>query len=316
MSEYFLKFISVFLHLTVVFFFSPLLLGVIAKTKAFFAGRRGPVVLQPYYDIFKLFRKGSVYSTTTTWIFRAAPVVSLSAAVVSSFFIPLGGLKAPVQFLGDVILFASLFAMARFFMILAAWDTGSSFEGMGASREAAFSCLVEMVLFLDFVILALISKSLSLSGMLAGNGIFLKQSLGPALVLVIISYFLILLTENARMPVDDPATHLELTMIHEAMILDHSGVDLAYMIYSGAVKLFVLGGFLISLVLPLQSFDVFGATAIFLFGLIMLAVVIGIVESIMARIRLNRVAYLLIAAFVLAVFGLILTLTIDGKIMG
>ena len=142
--------------------FSPFLLGVIGKTKACFTGRTGPPVLQLYYDISKLIQKGSVYSLTTTWIFRAAPLISLSAVLVSSFLIPFGSLKAPVQFSGDVLLFAYLFALARFFTVLAALDTGSSFEGMGANREVVFSCLSEVVLFLNLAILTVLSKSFSL----------------------------------------------------------------------------------------------------------------------------------------------------------
>src|SRR3989304_4686381 len=232
---------QILLHIGIVIILSPLLLGIIGKTKAFFAGRWGAPLLQPYYDIGKLLRKGNVYSTTTTWIFQAAPIVSLAAVLVSSILIPMGGLKAPFSFWGDIILFAGLYALARFFIIIAALDTGSSFEGMGASREAAFSCLAEIVLFLDFIILALLSKKLILSEMIMRN-ILSWELFGPVLLLVVASYFLVLLTENARIPIDDPATHLELTMIHEVMVLDHSGWDLAYILYGAAIKLFVLGG--------------------------------------------------------------------------
>src|SRR3989338_3163245 len=158
--------IRILAHIGVVMILAPLLPGLAAKTKAFLTGRWGPSLLQPYYDIGKLFRKGNVYSTTTTWIFQAAPVVCMAAALASSLLMPLGGLKAPLQFWGDIILFAYLYGLARFFMILAAFDTGSSFEGMGASREAVFSCLAEIVLFLDFIILVLLSKKFVLSDMI------------------------------------------------------------------------------------------------------------------------------------------------------
>ena len=312
MEQGLLTIISPLRHLTIILVCSPALWGVIGKTKAFFTGRQGPPLFQPYYDIAKLLRKGCVYSTTTTWIFRAAPMITLAAVLVSGLLMPLGGGKAPLPFWGDVILFAYLFGLARFFIILAALDTGSSFEGMGASREAVFSCLSEVALFLNFTVLALISKSLSLSGMLAGDISLPWHVMGPALTLVVISFFLILLCENSRIPVDDPATHLELTMIHEVMVLDHSGVDFAYILYGGAVKLFVLGSFLISILIPFKTQNIFLDAGIYFSGMTGLAVAIGVIESVMARLRLNRVSILLISAVILAVFALIITLVRGG----
>lgn len=300
--------IQILLHISVVMIFSPLLLGIIGKTKAFFAGRWGPPLLQPYYDIGKLFRKGNVYSTTTTWIFQAAPIISLATVLASAILIPMGSLKAPLQFWGDIILFAYLYGLARFFVILAALDTGSSFEGMGASREAAFSCLAEIVLFLDFIILALLSKSLVLSKMIEGNILSSWSLFGPVLLLVGASYFLVLLVENARIPIDDPATHLELTMIHEVMVLDHSGWDLAYILYGSAMKLFVLGALFVNILIPFHNLSPVMQTMIFAGGMIVLAVGLGIVESCMARSRLNRIPQLLIGAFVLALVGLLIIL--------
>lgn len=299
---------QILLHISLVMILSPLLLGIIVKTKAFFAGRRGAPLLQPYYDIGKLFRKGNVYSATTTWIFQAAPIVSLATAVLSSLFLPMGSLKAPFQFWGDIILFAYLYGLAKFFMVIAALDTGSSFEGMGASREAAFSCISEAVLFLDFIILALLAKKFVLSEIIGVNALASWQLFSPALLLAGASYFLVLLTENFRIPVDDPATHLELTMIHEVMALDHSGWDLAYILYASAVKLFVLGGLLVNIVTPARSLAPVPRTAVFFGGMIVLALVIGAVESSMARLRLNRVPQMLIGAFVLALVGLLVVL--------
>ena len=299
---------QILLHFGVVVIASPLLLGIIGKTKALFAGRWGPPVLQPYYDIGKLLRKGNVYSATTTWIFQAAPIVSAATVLVSSMLIPLGGFKAPFQFWGDLILFAYLYGLARFFMILAGLDTGSSFEGMGASREAAFSCLTEIVLFMDFIILALLSKKFVLSEMIEGNVLSSWHLFGPAFLLVGASYFLVLLAENARIPIDDPATHLELTMIHEVMVLDHSGWDLAYILYGSAIKLFVLGALFINILIPFHGLSFVMQTAIFWGGMLMLAFLIGIVESCMARLRLNRIPQLLTGAFVLALFGLLVVL--------
>ena len=304
--------ISVLARLMACLLFSPFLLGVIGKTKAFFAGRKGPPVLQPYYDIFKLIQKGSVYSLTTTWIFRAAPLISFATALIASFLIPLGGLKAPIQFWGDALLFIYLFGLGRFFIILAALDTGSSFEGMGASREAVFSCLSEIVLFLNFSALAVLSKSFSLSQMIGESWGALWALSGPSLMLVIASYFMILLVENSRIPIDDPATHLELTMIHEVMVLDHSGPDFAFILHAGAIKLFVLGSFLVTILIPFQSHNRMIDAAVFLAAMTGLAVAIGIVESAMARLRLNRIPSYITGSFVLALFGLIIALTRVG----
>jgi len=193
-------------------------------------------------------------------------------------------------------------------MMLAALDTGSSFEGMGASRDAAFSCLAEIVLFLDFIILALMSKNFILSDILEGNISHGWQSFGPVFLLVGTSYFLVLLTENSRIPVDDTATHLELTMIHEVMVLDHSGWDLAYIYYGSAIKLFVLGGLLVNIFIHVYRLPAGVQTAVFFGGMMVLSVVLGIVESCMARLRMNRVPQLLIGAFVLALVGLFVVL--------
>lgn len=287
---------------------SPLLLGIITKTKALFAGRQGTPLFQVYYDIFKSLQKGSVYSVTTNWLFRAAPLVGLAVVLASSFLMPFAGIKAPFQFTGDVILFAYLFGLARFFMILAAMDTGSSFEGMGAGREAVFSCLSEVSLFINFSALAILSKSFSLSQMIGERSWPLWTTMAPCLILVVISYFMILLVENSRIPVDDPATHLELTMIHEGMVLDHSGPDLGILLYAGAIKLFVLEVFLTGLLLPCQIKNGWINGIVFLAVLTAISVAIGIVESITARLRLNRVPSFIVASFVLASLGLMIAL--------
>src|SRR6266581_2382441 len=154
------------IHLALIICMPPLLLGIIGKTKAAFAGRVGAPYLQPYFDLFKLLRKGSVFSNTTTWIFRAGPIITLAATFTAALLIPLGNHPSPISFAGDMILFAYLFGLARFFTMAAALDTGSSFEGMGAAREATFSCLAEPTLFFALIVLCRISGSLSLSTML------------------------------------------------------------------------------------------------------------------------------------------------------
>ena len=291
---------------------SPLLLGVINRTKAFFAGRRGAPLLQPYHDLLKLLRKGAVYSTTTTWIFRAGPLVGLAAALTSLLLVPLGGLGAPLAFSGDFVVLASLLGLLRFFTVLAALDTGSSFEGMGASREVQFSALAEPALLLALAAAARQSGSLSLSGMVKGLDVEAWLRDGPALALVAGSLFLVFLTENARIPVDDPNTHLELTMIHEVMVLDHGGPDLAFILYASALKLWILGAVLVGIAVPARSGSPWVAGAAAVGGLCFLAVLVGIIESSMARLRLVRVPQLLAAASVLSAVALMVLFRRSG----
>jgi formate hydrogenlyase subunit 4 len=287
---------------------SPLLLGVINRTKAFFAGRHGQPLLQLYWDLAKLLRKGATYSRTTTWVFRAGPLVGLAAALAALVMVPMGGIPAPLRFPGDVLLFAYLLCLLRFFTVAAALDTGSSFEGMGASREVLFSALAEPTLLLGLAAVALETHSGSLSGMIAGITGGSWRSQGPALGLVVVALGVVLLTENARMPVDDPTTHLELTMIHEVMVLDHGGPDLAFILYGAALKLWMLGALLVGLAVPVRSGNPLLDAGAFLAGMLGLAVLIGILESSMARLRLTRVPKLLVGATALAVLAVVLVL--------
>jgi formate hydrogenlyase subunit 4 len=294
--------VHVLLALTV----PPLLLGVIAKTKAVFAGRVGPPLLQPYYDLVKLFRKGSVFSTTTTWVFRAGPVVGLVTAALAVLLIPLGDAAAPVSFPGDLVLLAYLLGLGRFFTASAALDTGSSFEGMGAAREVTFACLAEPAFFLGLLVLARLSGSLQLAGMLGSSLTSHWEGAGASLALVLLSWFIVLLAENSRIPFDDPNTHLELTMIHEVMVLDHSGPALGMVLYGAALKLFVFGALVVRLALPLATGSPWLDWPLFVGGLLGVAVAVGVVESTTARLRLTHVPVLLVAACLLSAFGLIL----------
>jgi len=286
----------------------PLLLGVVARVKAVVAGRRGPPLLQLYYDLAKLLRKGAVYSRTTTWVFRAGPVVGLAALASAGTMLPVAGQPAIFSFAGDFVLFAYLLALARFATALAALDTGSSFEGMGAAREVSFASMAEPALFLCLVVLARATGSLSLSGMLGPGLAPAWSGAAPALLLSAIALFVVALAENSRIPVDDPGTHLELTMIHEVMVLDHSGPDLAFILYGASIKFFLFGALLVRLVLDPRVQGIWGAEAAFVAGLIGFAVLVGLVESFMARLRLTRVPQMLVGASVLSVFALVLLL--------
>jgi formate hydrogenlyase subunit 4 len=282
--------------------------GVINRTKAWFAGRRGPPVLQAYYDLSKLLRKGAVYSRTTTWVFRAGPIVGLAAVLVATVLVPLGGEPAPLAFTGDLILLACVLGLMRFFTVTAALDTGSSFEGMGASREVTFSALAEPALLLGLAAMARLTGSLSLSGMSTAMALETWRQAGPVLALVTAALMVVLLAENARLPVDDPNTHLELTMIHEVMALDHCGPDLAFILYGAALKLWVLAALLVGLMLPVRTGNAWLDIGAGLGAMFAVAVAVGVVESSMARLRLLRVPQLLVGAGALAALALILTL--------
>ncbi|NNM55530.1 MAG: hydrogenase [Spirochaetales bacterium] len=273
----------------------PLLLGTVNKTKSWFAGRQGPPLLQPYYDLVKLFRKQTVLSTTTSWIFRLAPFVLLVSTAFAGLFVPLFNFAAPLSFSGDFILVAYLFALGRFFTTLAALDTGSAFEGMGASRELTFSFLTEPALFLGFLTLVKISGSLETSGFLLSPLLHYNSQLTAPLILTALGLFLVFLTETSRLPVDDPATHLELTMIHEAMILDHSGPLLGAVEYSSAMKFLILGSLVVHTAAPFPA-DWPGGFALPLAEVLVLAVFVGVLESAFARLRLKRVPLFLTGA--------------------
>jgi formate hydrogenlyase subunit 4 len=296
--------VDVVLHVALLLFVPPLLLGVINKTKALVAGRDGPPLLQPYYDVWKLLQKGAVYSRTTGPLFRAGPIVSLAAALCAGLVLPLCADTSPLGFTGDVILFAYLLALGRFFTVAAALDTGSAFEGMGASREAAFSAFAEPALFLSLAILCVPARAVTFRDAFDALPWATWGLSHPTFVAAALALFAVLLSENSRIPVDDPNTHLELTMIHEVMVLDHGGPDFAFILYGSAVKLFVIGALLIHLLLPIPADGGWRGALLLCAGEVGLAVVIGAVESVMARLRLPRVPQFLVGASVLAGIGL------------
>ena len=300
-------------QLAVALTLAPLLPGIINRVKAKFAGRHGKPLLQTYFDMAKLLGKGEVISRTSTWTFAAAPSIALAGTLCALSLLPLGGAASPLAFTGDFVLAAYLLGMGRFAVMLAALDTGSAFEGMGASREATFSALAEPVFFLALMALTSLSLDLgratdtafSLSSMFGGQtaGAWLTGK-GELLLLPVI-FFVLLLVENCRIPVDDPNTHLELTMIHEVMVLDHSGPNLAMILYGATLKLWFFASLIAGLLVPVLP--LWQQAALRVVIVLLLAVTVGVVESIMARLRMERVPYLLGGAAVLAALTLILT---------
>jgi formate hydrogenlyase subunit 4 len=259
--------------------------GIIIRTKSIASGRKGPPLMQPVKDVIRLFRKGAVYSETTSIIFRIAPVIYFSSVLMACLVIPFGSYKGIVSFDGDFIFFAYILALGKFFSIISAMDTGSSFEGMGASREALYSMFAEPAFFILIGSFALLTGNTSFydifSTLHLGSSITYTLGGLAAFVLVMIA-----MIENSRMPVDDPKTHLELTMIHEVMILDNSGFDLGLILTTGYLKFAMYGaiisGFFIS------ELSMLWAVVLFLGIQVLFAVTVGLIESFMARFRMSH----------------------------
>jgi len=286
---------------------APFLLGVINRTKAFFAGRNGSPLLQAYFDLWKHMKKDAVYSRTTTWIFRMAPVTGLACVVVAMTVVPVAG-PSPLAFKGDLIFFAYCLGLMRFFTVAAALDTGSSFEGMGASREVNFSMLAEPALLMGLAALSKLAGSFSLSGMFGSLSTSYWLSAGPAIALVAFAILAVFLSENSRIPVDDPNTHLELTMIHEVMVLDYSGPDLGIVLYAAALKLWILGALIVNIFASAAGVTGVAGLAVFLGGMIILSVLVGVIESVMARLSLLKVPQMLVGAGAMAILAVILVM--------
>ena len=284
---------------------APLVPGIINRVKAFFAGRRGPSFFQLYYDIAKLLKKGCVYSSTSTRILRLTPVASLAALLGCTLLMPFGMNTSPLAFTGDILLFIYLLGFSRIAGVLAALDTGSSFEGMGASREMQFSALAEGAFLAVTGFLVILTGKFSLTETLNGFTFGAWSYSGTAMLLTAFAFFLILLVEACRVPFDDPETHLELTMIHEAMILDYGGPDLAMILYGAALKMWLLATFLVLLILPSGMMATWQNILVYFAAIGIVAVLIGIVESVMARFRFLKVPQFINVATALAVLAII-----------
>lgn len=281
----------------------PLLMGIINRVKAIWGGRVGPPLVQPYRDIAKLLKKDALYSTSTTWIIKASPIVALASAVAVVALVPFGGIEPLLSFQGDIILLAYVLGVGRFFTVLGGLDTASPFCGMGGVREVFFGALAEVVFFLCIVALALQVHSVSLNDILSPANTYL---LVPTL-LIVGNMFIVLLTENSRIPVDDPCTHLELTMIHEVMVLDHGGPDLGIIEYGSAIKLWVFSAVLAQLFMPLSSSSgIFLNVILTIVGIFIISIVIGAVECGMARLKFLHVPRLLVGSAAISVLAIIL----------
>jgi formate hydrogenlyase subunit 4 len=285
---------------------APFFSAVILKVKAFFGGKQGPPWLINYYTLIKLFKKGSVYSNSTTIIFKIGPVLTLVTAATALLFLPIAGRPPVISFNGDVIFVLYLMGLSRFFTIAAAMDTASPFEGMGAAREAYFPIICEATMFMILILFYMLTGELRLAAYFGGAATAdLWQTAGSPLLFVVIALFIILLTENSRVPVDDPATHLELTMIHEVMVLDHSGPDFAMIELGAFCKLFFHATLVARLLWPTTS--ALGYPA-FPLALLVVYIAVGVMESVMARYRMDKVPKFVLTSFALAFFATVITL--------
>lgn len=285
--------------------------GITAIIKAKVGGRKAPPLLQPVYDVVRLFKKGAVYSATTGLIFRIAPLVYFASVVAVLLLIPFGGQKGILSFAGDFVFFAYLLALGKFMMIVAAMDTGSGFEGMGANREALYSMLVEPAFFILMGSLALFAGSISFYDLYLNLHIQTHLSYLTAVTAIYVLAY-IAMVENSRLPVDDPKTHLELTMVHEVMVLDYSGFDLALINISNWLKFSIFGTLIANFLLP---FYLPHYAQILLFFLIQFgfAAVVGGLESFRARNKMAKNPQFIITLSAIAILVFLTALIITEK---
>jgi formate hydrogenlyase subunit 4 len=293
------------ISLLIILGLAPLLVGLVNKQKAILTGRIGAPILQPYFDLKRLLRKETINANSSSFISIISPVINLVAVITAAAMLPIGFARPLISFEGDIILFAYILGLARFFQILAAMDIGSSFEGMGAAREATFAVFAEPIFFFTLGSIAFMNGLTSIYDIY--HSIRLDNVSYIVFIIVCsISVFILAVTECSRMPVDDPNTHLELTMIHEVMILDNSGIDLFLYQYSSFIKLFIY-------VIPETSFFYpFGvqnyslAIIIFVVVVLLLSAALAIVETITSRFKMKRIPQYLLFATAIGILNLLI----------
>ncbi|MFN8254621.1 MAG: NADH-quinone oxidoreductase subunit H [Bacteroidales bacterium] len=284
--------------------------GIVIRTKSMASGRKGPGIMQPVKDVIRLFKKGAVYSETTSFIFQIAPTIYFSSIVMAMLVVPFGQSKGIISFNGDFIFFAYVLALGKFFNIISALDTGSSFEGMGASREALYSMFAEPAFFI------LMGSFSILTGYSSFQEIFSALHLGSyvSYAIAALATFVLLMVamiENSRMPIDDPKTHLELTMVHEVMILDNSGFDLGLILTAGYLKFAVFGALIFNLFVGMVAYQY--AIPLFFGVQFLMAVLVGLIESFMARFRMSHNAQFIVALTSVALLIFFGVLLVSGK---
>lgn len=299
------------MQVLVILALAPLLTGIIRKTKAKTQKRIGASILQPYYDLLKLVRKDEVVSDQTSWIFRACPWVNFAVMATAAFFIPVFLIYTPFGLVGDLLLVVGLFALGRFFTMLAGLDVASSFGGLGSSREMMISALLEPALFLSIFVVVITYGGTNLSTLIdaSSNSSFLPH---PQILFAAIGLFIVILGETGRLPFDNPATHLELTMVHETMILEYSGKSLALMEWSQSIKQIILFTLMINIFVPwgisssiLLSYLAVGFLT-FIGKISLFGIFVAFLESSVAKWRLFRIPDLIAIAIATSMVGIVL----------
>lgn len=299
-------------NLIVLLFVPFLMMGIIKKTKAFWTGKKGPSIMQPLYDFIRLVKKDYVISNTTSLVFKIAPLVNLLTVLSAAMFIPLANGKAIINIPAGLIVFAYTLGLGKFISLISAMDTGSSFEGMGASREACFTTIVEPAFFIT------IASIMALSGNYTFDSLSnIIDSAGNYGILIVIFaclvLFIMILVEGSRVPVDDPETHLELTMIHEVMILDNSGSDLAFLTWANSIKMLLITSLIAKMIIP-SSIEEYNAMLLYFLIVFLIAILIGTIESGMARIRMSHIFefVFIMSSLALVVLSLIIARMFGG----
>ena len=300
-----------FINLIFLLILPFLMQGVIKKTKAFWGGRKGASVFQPLYDFIKLIKKDFVISKTTSVVFKIAPVFAIATVLFASLFVPLASGSALINVEAGIIIFAYTLGLGKFMSLISAMDTGSSFEGMGASREACFTSIVEPAFFM------LVASIMALTGNYTFDSLTqIMSNAGSYGVLIaffaVVVLFIMVLTEGSRVPVDDPATHLELTMIHEVMILDNSGSDLAIYTWANGIKMLLISSLIANIIIPSNISD-WMSVILYLLIMCLISIIIGTVESGMARIRMSHVFEFI---FIMSSLALVVLSLVAARMFG
>jgi formate hydrogenlyase subunit 4 len=312
MTDFFSTLFVAAVQLLLVLLAAPLVNGIIKKTKARLQNRRGATVFQPYFDLAKLLKKEVIIPSTSSWIFRATPHIVFVSTLVIALLVPTVFASVPFHWIGDIITVIYLFAVGRFFIALSGLDTGTAFGGLGSSREMSIASIIEPAMMLAIFTVAVTAGSTDLSIIVNRLSTTPASIIQPSHVLAFVGLFIVTIAETGRIPVDNPATHLELTMIHEAMILEYSGRYLAYIEWASQIKMLIFLSLLANMFAPLgmardaAPLSLVIGTAAFILKVSVLAIAVAVVEITNAKLRLFRVPELLMLAFVLSLLALLL----------
>lgn len=304
-----------YLQFLIIIFFSPLLNGIIKKIKAHMQGRTGPGIFQTYFDLIRLFKKDMVVSVVASWIFKAAPYIVMTSVIAASMIVPVITTKSPFGMIGDVIALIYMLALGRFFMALAGLDTGTSFGGEGSSREMTVAVLVEPMMMLSIFTAALSAGSTNIARIAETQDMLYS----PSHILALSAFIVAVIAETGRIPVDNPDTHLELTMIHEGMLLEYSGRYLALMEWAHYMKQMLLFTITADIFFPVgisHTTEVYGlalSACVYILKMLCFAASMALIESSRAKMRFFQLPSLLGGAFVLSLLSLVIHIMMGGK---